>query len=205
MSSLSGAPLLQSVADRIIFRYLEVAGYRDVSRGRGLSGTGPDGYDVAYRSGDRRMTAKIKPDVYSGTDMAKVRDRSLPYYRAQTGHYAFESIADPRTHEPGWMFNSTVDELFYYCIALTQTEDEIAALLSERDEVFFSELGVERDDLRILPMRATQDWFGEHYEDYAPRPVAVGDRSAWYRLVPCSDIDSAVRGIKRAGAIFGML
>ncbi|MDZ4063832.1 MAG: hypothetical protein U1E22_04105, partial [Coriobacteriia bacterium] len=130
MSTLFGAQLLQGVADRIIVRYLDVAGYRDVSRqGGGSVADGSVGCDIAYRQGDRISKAKVKPDAYFGADAAKVSDRSLPFYRAETGHYAFESIADPSTREPGWMFNSRADELFYYYIALTQTEEEISALL----------------------------------------------------------------------------
>lgn len=203
MSNLSGAQLLQGVAERIIIRYLGAAGYEDISRRGGANAAkGMAGCDISYHRGDRVLKAKVKPDSYFGTDASKVADRSLPFYRAETGHYAFESIADPSTREPGWMFNSRADELLYYYVALAQTEEEVSALLSEPDEVFFSELGVERDELRILPMAATQAWFEANYEDYAPRPVAMGSRSAWYRLIPCSDIDRTVGGIKRVGTVF---
>ncbi len=144
----------------------------------------------------------MKPDAYFGTDPAKVRDRGLIFYRSDAGHYAFESISNNMTRERGWMFNSDADELFYYYVVIAQSEEEIAALLGEPDDVFFSELKVDRDELKVLPMRATREWFEAHYEEYTPRPVTTGEHSAWYRLIPRSDIDTQVRGIRTLGSVF---
>lgn len=200
MSRVTGALLLQQLAQRIVAAYLNKAGYSDVRVVAGAS-TGA-GVDIACSVGGKRVRLKVKPDSYFGTDPAKVYDRDLVFYRPDAGHYAFESISNNMTREPGWIFNSEADDLYYYFIALNQPEDEIAALLGEPDEVFFGELQVERDELHILPMRATQRWFDEHYEEYTPRPVTVGDHSAWYRLIPRADIEGDVPGIRLAGPIF---
>jgi len=203
MSPVTGALLLQQVAQRIVAAYLKKAGYADV---RTVTDGGPgSGVDIVYSLSGRRGRIKVKPDSYFGTDPAKVYDRSLVFYRPDAGHYAFESISNNMTREPGWMFNSEADDLYYYYLALTQPEDEVAALLGEPDEVFFSELKVERDELHILPMRQTQRWFEEHFEDYTPRPVTVGDHSAWYRLIPRSDIEGSLPGIRMVGPVFGVV
>ena len=203
MEQPTGMMLLQAVADRIIARYLTEDGYGDV---RIISGR-PNGYtssgvDVAYRYEGKDRRIKIKPDAYFGTDQKKVQDRDLTFYRSEAGHYAFESISNHMTREPGWMFNSKAEELFYYYLVLPQSEEEIAALLSEQDDIFFSELKVDRDELRVMPMKATREWFEQHFEEYAPRPVTVGNHSAWYRLIPQNDIDNAVSGIKTIGSVF---
>ncbi len=199
----SGTALLQSVAERIIGRYLTDSGFADVSvLNSGRSSAAGSLIDLTYRYQGRRVGVKVKPDVYFGSDPAKVRNREFVFYRSDAGHYAFESISNHMTREAGWMFNSDADELFYYYLVISQSEDEVRALLSEPDDVFFSELKVDRDELRILPMAATRDWFRAHYEEYTPRPVTVGDISAWYRLIPRSDIDTQVSGIRNAGSIF---
>ncbi|MHB9003451.1 MAG: hypothetical protein ACYC6C_05230 [Coriobacteriia bacterium] len=203
MTRLSGAVLLQAVAQRILVGYLNRIGHADArpvsNPSRGQMGVG---VDLTYTGGGRTVKVKVKPDSYFGTDPAKVGDRSLVFYRPDAGHYAFESISNSMTREPGWMFNSDAGELYYYYVALAQTEDEIAVLYGEPDDIFFSELKVERDELRILPMRATQDWFNSHFEEYAPRPANVWERSAWYRLIPRSDLEGAVTGIRVISPIY---
>lgn len=202
----SGVSLLQAVAQRIVARYLVDAGYAEVHvLNNEFSSNAAASVDLSYRYQGRTVRAKVKPDVYFGTDPAKVRNRDFAFYRSDAGHYAFESIANHMTREAGWMFSSEADELFYYYLVIAQPEEEIRALLGEPDDVFFGELKVERDELRILPMAATRTWFEEHYEEYTPRPVMVGDVSAWYRLIPRSDIDTQVPGIRNAGAIFTLV
>lgn len=205
MVRVSGMALLQAVAERIVGRYLTSAGYADVTLlNQGLSSRSSS-IDVTYRYQGRRVGIKVKPDAYFGTDPAKVRNREYAFYRSDAGHYAFESISNHMTREAGWMFNSEADELFYYYLVISQSEDEVRALLSEPDDVFFGELKVDRDELRVLPMPATREWFQQHYEEYTPRPVTVGDVSAWYRLIPRSDIDTQVAGIRNVGPIFSGL
>jgi len=203
MARLTGAVLLQAVAQRILVAYLAKTGHSDVrpvsNPGRGQMGAG---VDITYTAGGRQVKVKVKPDSYFGTDPAKVNDRSLVFYRPDAGHYAFESISNSITREPGWMFNSDANEMYYYYLALAQDEDEIAALFGEPDAIFFSELKVERDELRILPMRATQEWFTAHFEEYTPRPASVGEHSAWYRLIPRSDIDGVISGIRTMSPVY---
>lgn len=206
MDQASGSVLLQRVAERVVAAYLTQAGYADVTVTSGGPGGGNgSGVDITYRFQGRRVGIKIKPDPYFGTDPSKVRDRELAFYRSDAGHYAFESISNHMTREPGWMFNSEAEELYYYYVALAQSEDEIRALLSEPDDVLLGELKVERDQLRVLPMRETQAWFEDHFEEYTPRPVQVGEHSAWYRLIPRADIDGAVAGIKVIGDLFASI
>lgn len=149
-----------------------------------------------------RRSIKVKADAYCGTDPGKIQDRSLAYYRPETNAFALESVADANTRAPGWMLESDADDLYYYYLALGQEPDEVQALLKEPDEIFFSELKVERDELIVLPMDATRTWFAMHADKYPPRPVFNGGTSSWYRLVPRGDIRAQVTGVRIVGAIF---
>ena len=201
--SKSAGVVLQEVAERIVAAHLRKIGHSSVHTLSGKAAEyGAPGVDISYRKDGRTSLAKVKADSYFGTDQTKVFDRDKPFYRSDAGIYAFEAISNTRTREPGWMFNSDAEDLFYYYLVLDHSEDELHALLAEPDEVLFSELVVDRDELRVLPMRQTRDWFETHYEEYAPRPVTLGDHVAWYRLIPRGDIDSAVPGITAKGSIF---
>lgn len=200
----SGMMLLQRVAERILARYLESNGRQGVEVVSNFSSLGGRGIDLTYAWQGSRMRIKVKPDPYFGIDAAKVGARAFSFYRAETGSYAFEAVANAATREPGWMFESDADEIYYYFVAIAQEEDEVRALVSEPDEVFFSELKVERDDLRILSMDPTRAWFEANYERYTPRPVMVGGASAWYRLVPRADIERSV-AVKAVGPVFAQL
>ncbi|MCL5888318.1 MAG: hypothetical protein M1617_08580 [Actinobacteria bacterium] len=198
-----GAELLQGVSERVLLRFLRATGHGDartVSRDRGIV-TG-SGIDLAYSAGGRVVTVKVKPDPYFGTNPMKIQERALAFYRPDAGHYAFEAISNSLTREPGWMFSSSADQLFYYFIALDQTEHEVAALYAESDEIFFSELRVERDELRILPMDKLRSWFEANFDAFTPRPVALGDHSAWFRLIPRADIESAIDQVKTVTPVF---
>jgi hypothetical protein len=197
---------LQAVAERIIARDLLRGVTSDVdivSDARAHAGRGVDmNYEAA--PGVRRAV-KVKADPYFGTDSGMIGDRSLSFYRADTGSFAFESLADAATREPGWMVESQADDLYYYFLALPQKEDEVCALLRESDDSFFSQIRVERDDLVVLPMAATRRWFAEHADNYPPRPVSLGERSAWYRLVPRPDVQREVPGVRIVGPVFAGL
>jgi hypothetical protein len=201
----NGLLLLQGVSERIVARYLEVVGKVDVAVVSGFESQGGRGIDVTYAWEGVRRKLKVKPDPYFGLDAAKVHDRSLVFYREDAGCYAFEAVANSATRQPGWIIESDADDLYYYYLALSQAEDEVRALLGEPDEVFFSELRVERDDLCILPMKGTREWFEREFENYAPRPVVLGGVSAWYRLVPRGDLEASVAGIRNVGPIFAPL
>lgn len=177
----------------------------DVESTGGKASFGGPGVDLMYAWQGTRMRIKVKPDPYYGVDPAKTRDRALGFYRSEESAFAFEAVANSATREPGWVFESSADELYYYFLAIAQHEEEIRALMAEPDEVFFSELAVDRDELVIMPMRETREWFEANFERFTPRPVVVGGASAWYRLVPRKEIESEVAGIRSAGPIFRML
>ncbi len=204
MTTAAGAVLLQAVAERIIVQLLRKSGHTD-ARPVASRPAGGAGVDLVYTSSGQRTRIKVKPDAYFGVDPAKVGDRALTFYRPDAGHYAFESISNNVTREPGWIFNSEADYLYYYYIALSQSESEVAALLSEPDAVFFGELKVERDQLHVILMKNIRRWFEQHYEEYTPRPVTIGDHSAWYRLIPRPDIEKEVQGINIVASVFAGL
>ena len=202
---LSGVVLLQAVAERVLARYLALSPGTEVAPVAEPDSLRRRGIDLAYVAQGERRTAKVKPDVYFGTDLSKIDDRSLTFYRQNAGRCALQVIADSVTHDSGWVFTSEADELFYYYVAILQDEAEVRELLSEDDEHFFSHLQVERDDLLVLPMGRVRAWFAEHAIRYPSRPVSLGESSAWYRLVPRAEIESAVPGIEDRGPIFANL
>jgi hypothetical protein len=194
---------LQTVAERIMARYLTRGMSRDVEIVSHFEIYTTRGIDITYTdSAGERRAVKVKADPYFGTDTNKIGDRSLAFYRADTHTFAFESVANASTHEPGWMVDSEADDLYYYYLALGQEEDEVRALLREPDEVFFSEIRVERDDLFVLPMARAREWFATHAEEYPPRPVFAGGASAWYRIVPRDAVRNQVQGVRIVGPVF---
>lgn len=197
--------LLQQVAERIVAAYLTSTGMADVAVVSHFDAFRKRSVDVthAWQGGVRQI--KIKPDPYFGNDSAKIKNRALTFYRAEAGNYAFEAVANSATRAPGWMFESAADDLYYYYLVLSQQEDEVRALLRESDDVFISELQVDRDELRILPMAETRIWFEQHFEEYPPRPVVLGSAAAWYRLVPKSDIERAIPRIRTVGSLSASL
>jgi hypothetical protein len=202
---LSGMILLQNVAERIVGRYLATLPGTEATSGLENASLRARGIDLTYVVQGESRSVKVKPDVYFGTDPAKIADRNLSLYREDVGRCALQAVADSSTRDPGWILTSEADEIFYYYLALLQPEDQIRALVSEPDEVFFSRLEVERDDLLVLPMGAMRAWFAEQAERCPSRPVAQGDLSAWYRLVPRAEIERTVLGATDRGSIFHSL
>lgn len=205
VSRETGAQLLGSVAERILARYL---GRGSAQGAEGVSGSltfASRGIDITYSAGSERRNVKVKADPYFGTDSAKIGDRSLAFYREDTGMAALEAVANSTTRQPGWMLESDADELCYYYLALAQPEDQVRALLGEPDEVFFSELEVERDDLIVIPMAEARVWFEANADSYPPRPVFLGSTSAWYRLVPRAVLQSQLPGVRIVGPVFASL
>ena len=78
----------------------------------------------------------------------------------------------------------------------------MAELLDASDSTFFSELAVERDELRMIPMRALRDWFTIAQDRYMPRPVTTDGRPAWYRIVSEKDLDAEVPGVRNVGSVY---
>jgi hypothetical protein len=201
-----GATLLQAVADRIIERYLREGGASGVMRVDGAAD--PQrlaGVDIVCNRGGQSVRIKVKADAYYGSDPRKIADQELVFYRAPVDSYAFETISHHVTRDPGWVVASTADDLYYYFLALDQTEDEVAVLMDGPEELFFSELSVERDDLHVIPMAALRTWFEANGDAYTPRPVKVGDHSSWYRIIPVAEIDRSVPGVVEKGPVFARL
>ncbi len=198
---LTGTPLLHEVGKRILGRYLEIGGAAEVAVSPAMR-VDATGVDIRWSSAGERQTAKVKIDCYCGTDAEKIADRDFAFYRRDTASYALEAIADTSTRALGWVQASMADELHYYRVCIARPEAEIAALLESPDGVFFSELAVERDDLRIIPMRELREWFVASNDRYTPRPVFASGRSAWYRIVPMAELEAEVRGVKVVGPIY---
>ncbi len=201
---LTGSPLIHEVGKRILGRYLEQAGARDVELSPVMRADGT-GVDIRRLEGPTTITAKVKVDYYFGSDQAKIANRDFTFYRTDTASYALESMADTATRTPGWVLTSLADQLLYYRLAIPRPEVEIAALLESPDGVFFSELGVDRDELRIVPMRELREWFERSNERYTPRPVITGGRSAWYRIVPMAELEAAVRSVSVIAPVYSRL
>jgi hypothetical protein len=197
--------LLQDVAERIIARWLVQQGRLDVALTHGRQSLGGRAVDLTYAWQGGQHRVKIKADPYFGSDPRRIADRALTFYRPDQRMFAFEAVANAATREPGWMFDTNAQDIYYYYVAIAQSEEEVAALAGEPDEVLFNELAVERDELVILPADATRTWFEANYERYTPRPVMSAGASAWYRLVPRSDIEGVVTGVRNAGPVFSTI
>lgn len=200
-----GLPLLQAVAERIVAQWLREQGQREVTRTAGRQALGGRGVDITYLSSGGLKRVKVKADPYFGVDPRLVSDRSLSFYREDEKSFAFEAVANVATRELGWILDSDADDLYYYYLVIEQTEDEVKALASERDEVLFAELRVCRDQLIVLPMRETRTWFEANADRFTPRPVLYGGGSGWYRLVPREELLSSISGIRTVGPIFSSL
>jgi hypothetical protein len=205
MSPAAGLDLLHDVAERIVIAHLLRSGA--VRAEKVVDRVSIHGRDVDLVVIDARESrrVKLKADPYFGIDQRKVADRTLSFYRGETGSFAFEAVANSATREPGWAIASDAQDLYYYYLALAQSPEEISALMDERDEVFFSELQVERDELVVLPLAEVRAWFEGHADAYASRPVMFAGAAAWYRLVPRADVEGAVATVRRVGQIFDAL
>lgn len=192
--------LLQSIAETIVVRWLEAQYLEDVARAPGNSAG--SGVDIVYTASGESRRIKVKADPYFGTDASKISDRSRVFYRQTTGNLALEAVADSATRAPGWALGCDADEVFYYYLALPQSEEELGTLVAEGTEALLAGLRVDGDELLILPMAPTASWFAKNIDRYTPRPVTTGSGSGWYRLVPRSDVSSAVPGVRVVGPIF---
>lgn len=195
-----GSELLHRLAVRIVSRWLSSRHLGVAAKG----GSGPSGQtaDITYNQGIAQRRIKVKADPYFGTDPRKVDDHGLIFYRANQDSFAFEAVADAVTKEPGWVFGSGAEDLYYYFVAIAQPLDEVRVLADEPDEIFFNELAVERDELVILPMAPVTSWFERNFERYPTRPVRTGRGSAWYRLVPRPELEAALPEVQSRGSIF---
>jgi hypothetical protein len=196
MARSEGAELLHLCALRIVSRFLLDQGSRSVETFPGTSG-----FDIRFDRLGTTVRGRVKSDPYCGQDPVKIEDRSLPFYRADGGDYALQVIAHHVSKEPGWALHPEIDEVFYYMLAVDHTEDDLARLVEEPDETFFGGIRVPRDELHILPMAQIREWLPDHLEQFPSRPISAGDHSAWYRIVPRTQLARAVPGIVHVGSI----
>ncbi|MBN2248411.1 MAG: hypothetical protein JW733_06900 [Coriobacteriia bacterium] len=201
---LTGAALTREVAKRIVGAYLAHNGGVNIAIAP-TERTVSDGVDIRYMIAGRPTAARVQADCYFGTDAEKAADRSLPMYRLESSTYALEEIADVATKMPGWMFSSTADVLLYYRMAVARPEAEVSALLGSPDAVFFSELGIERDELRIIPLAALRTWFAREADRFTPRPVFAQGRMSWCRIVPIVELGSGVPDVRVVDSVYGSL
>lgn len=201
---LTGAALTGEVAKRIVGAHLVRTGGMSVTL-TPADRMSADGVDIRYMIAGRPTAARVQADCYFGTDSEKIADRSLPMYRRESSTYALEEIADIATKMPGWIFSSPADVLLYYRMAIDRPEAEVSALLGSPDEVFFSELGVERDELQVIPLPALRAWFAREADRFTPRPVLVSGRTSWCRIVPISDLVSAIPEVQVVDSVYSSL
>ena len=143
---------------------------------------------------------KVKADPYFGTDSRKIGDRGARRSTAPTtGCLAFEAIANTLDARARLDARLRGRGALLLLPRARQTQDEVRALLAEPDEVFFSELAVERDELLVLPMDKTRAWFEAHYQDYPPRPVMHDGGRVVVPARPRADVEKASAGISSVG------
>lgn len=162
-----------------------------------------EGVDLLVTRGGAADRVKVRTDSYYGSDLDSIDDHELPYYRKRSDDFALETISHHITREPGWMFNSTADRLWYYQAAVTNSKDELADALNLTDEQMVEAVEVEADRLRMLPMPELRKWFDTSHVNYPPRPVQVGDHLSWYRIIPAGDLLKAVPGVVTVDRLFG--
>ncbi len=201
---LTGATLTREVAKRIVGAYLARNGAVSVAVSP-VGRTGTDGIDIRYMRAGRPTTARVQADCYFGVDAEKAADRALPMYRMESSTYAFEEIADVATKMPGWIFSTRADVLLYYRMAIARPEAEVAALLGSPDAVFFSELGVERDELRMIPLPDLRTWFTREADKFTPRPVIAQGRMSWCRIVPIAELAAGVPDVHVVDSLYHSL
>lgn len=201
---LLGSALTREVAKRVVGAYLSAHGAATVTLAA-VERPASDGVDIRYMMAGRPTSARVQADCYFGTDPERAADRSLPMYRMESSTYAIEETADVAIKMPGWLFSSQADELLYYRMAIPRRESEVAALLGSPDGVFYSELGVERDELRIIPLHALRSWFSRQAEFFAPRPVLTDGRMSWCRIVPIAELEAAIPEVRVIDSVYRSL
>ena len=133
MSRLEGTQLLHAVAVRIIARYLRADGRVDVqvTEESGLAARADAGRHQLRDAGRRRRGIKVKADPYFGTDPAKIAtDRSRSFYRVRCEGLRVRGRGQRATRDRDGCSHSEADDLYYYFLALGQTEDEVATLFA---------------------------------------------------------------------------
>ena len=86
---LTGSPLIHEVGKRILGRYFESTGSREVEVAPAMRVDGT-GVDIRRMEGLNKVTAKVKVDYYFGSDPVKIANRDFTFYRTDTASYAIE-------------------------------------------------------------------------------------------------------------------
>jgi hypothetical protein len=166
----------------------------------------PDFYDkdidlVLNLPNAQKRTIDLKVDSYYGSDPSrKIRD----LYNPDSGFILLETISQlqydrsrklssgtlpvrQKPDVPGWFFTSSADEVYYYFLALLNTENQLNPLYSEyvelakdnhsTDEVenrLLGELRVDRDLLVSFSLSEARAWYDTvpetMFHGYAPAP-----------------------------------
>lgn len=161
------------------------------------------GIDLLVERGGSGQKIKVRTDSYYGTNESAIDDHDLPFYRRRADDLALETISHHITREPGWMFNSEADQLWYYQAVLMNTREELERALSLEDGAMIAEVDIEADRLRTIPMPPLRAWFDGAHVNYPPRPVQTGDHLAWFRIIPEADAKKAVGTVETQSKLFG--
>jgi hypothetical protein len=189
-----------AVVKRYLTRDMDSRDLRDVH-------SNPEFYDkdidlVLNLPNAQKRTIDLKVDSYYGSDPSrKIRDLCNP----DSGFILLETISQlqydrsrkvsttgalpvrQKADVPGWFFTSSADEVYYYFLALLNTETQLNPLYAEyvelvkdneaTDEVenrLLRELRVDRDLLVTFSLSAARAWYDNVpetvFSGYAPAP-----------------------------------
>jgi hypothetical protein len=188
--------LLQAVAERFVARWLTSQGGETR-----LSPEDPSAYSshITYLDGPRITRVSVWADPYYGTEDALCMQRDLPFYRGRSDVLA---IPAPRDDVPAPVFSAGGERrIAYLRLALPRPEDEVAALLRERDGVFFDEIGVVDDRLLVVDAQELYEWTVGLVGVYPTRPVISRAATNWFLLIPELDVLTGVSSADVVGRI----
>jgi hypothetical protein len=139
----------------------------------------------------KKMTIDLKVDSYYGSDpVRKIRGLCNP----DSGFILFETISQlqyersrnvsengtlqvkQRADAPGWFFTSSADEVYYYFLALLNSESELNPLYSEYTELVKGNRPADDVEHRLLgKLRVDRDLLVS---------FSLSDARAWYETAP---------------------
>lgn len=192
-----GPSLLLEVSRRFVARFFLTHG-AEVRLGPEDEHLFPSGMTLA--SNGRVERVSVWSDPYFGTDETLAARRDLPFYRLRADALALPVPGPGFRPDPVPVIGAT-RVLAYHRIALPRTLDDIAALLRERDEIFFDEIDVEADSLITMDANEVAGWLSQGNLTYPTRPVSRGSASRWLSLVPVAQVFSAVSSARDRGSI----
>jgi hypothetical protein len=161
------------------------------------------GIDLTVEKDGSEIEVKVRTDAYFGRNPSAIENQDFPFYRRRADDFALETISHHLTREPGWMFSSNADRLWYYQACLLNTRDDLERALELSDAEMIDALNIEDDRLRIVDMKRLRQWFDEAHVEYPPRPVQTGDHLGWFRIIPDADISVNAGPVETVGRLFG--